>query len=183
MNSGRIAFVALLAATAGCAGAPSRPATTAAAPPPAAEPPAVVASGPPAASPLADTVVARARGLLGAPYRYGGADPASGFDCSGLVHYVFAQSGVRLPRTAESQQGAALRVEREALAPGDLVFFRLPEPHVGIYAGAGEFIHAPGRGRGVEVARLEDPWYVLAFAGAGRVPDSGQSPSGSATVR
>lgn len=183
MNPGWIAFVALLAAVAGCAGAPSRPAAPAAAPPPAAGPPVLAEAEPPASPALADEVVARARGLLGAPYRFGGADPAAGFDCSGLVHYVFAQSGVRLPRTAESQQGAVTRLEREALAPGDLVFFRLPEPHVGIYAGGGEFIHAPGRGRGVEVARLEDPWYVLAFAGAGRVPDDGQSPVGSTIVR
>jgi cell wall-associated NlpC family hydrolase len=169
MNALRITLVALLAAVAGCAGAPSRPAAPAAASPSAAEPPSAVERLPPSSSPLAEAVVARARGLLGAPYRYGGADPAAGFDCSGLVHFVYAASGVRLPRTAESQQGAVMRVERESLAPGDLVFFRLPEPHVGIYSGDGEFIHAPGRGRGVEVARLEDPWFVLAFAGAGRV--------------
>lgn len=164
-----VACVAVLA-LAGCAGAPQRPtgpAVPAAPPPPAAMPPV------PAASPVADAIVARARSLLGAPYRFGGADPAAGFDCSGLVHFVYAEAGIPLPRTAESQQGAAARIDRESLAPGDLVFFRLPEPHVGIYAGAGEFIHAPGRGRGVEVARLQDPWFVLAFAGAGRVlPDA-----------
>ena len=169
MDSRRItrSLAAVLAsvAVAGCAVAPARPpqpgiteAAVAEAPPPT-----------PVASPVAEAVISRARSLLGAPYRFGGADPAAGFDCSGLVHFVYAEAGIRLPRTAESQQGAAARIERESLVPGDLVFFRLPEPHVGIYAGGGEFIHAPGRGRGVEVARLQDPWFVLAFAGAGRV--------------
>lgn len=164
----RLACSAALVALAGCAAAPDRP------PPPAAAPVEVVAPAPvPAASPVALQAVERARGLLGAPYRFGGADPAAGFDCSGLVHFVFGESGVRLPRTAESQQGAVPPVGRDALLPGDLVFFRLPEPHVGIYAGGGEFIHAPGRGRGVEVARLREPWYQLAFAGAGRVAGPG----------
>ena len=85
---------------------------------------------------------------------------------------------MRLPRSAESQQAAVARIEREALAPGDLVFFRLPEPHVGIYAGDGTFIHAPGRGRGVEAARLSDPWFALGFAGAGRVSASAEAASG-----
>ena len=156
-----------LVAVAGCAGAPARPPQPGSVEETVAEAPAPPEI--PAASPVADTVISRARSLLGAPYRFGGADPAAGFDCSGFVHFVYAEAGIRLPRTAESQQGAAARIEWESLAPGDLVFFRLPEPHVGIYAGGGEFIHAPGRGRGVEVARLQDPWFVLAFAGAGRV--------------
>lgn len=169
MFAGRILLFIAIAALAGCAGAPSRPGATAAALPAGTEIPPVAEMTPPAASPLADEVVARARTLLGAPYRYGGADPQAGFDCSGLVYFVFGQSGLRLPRGAESQQAAVTRIERDALVPGDLVFFRLPEPHVGIYAGEGVFIHAPGRGRGVEAARLSDPWFALGFAGAGRV--------------
>jgi cell wall-associated NlpC family hydrolase len=178
-----VAFAALVA-LAGCAGAPQHP------PAPPVEPAVPVAAEStgtapmlPAASPVADAVISRARGLLGTPYRFGGADPAAGFDCSGLVHFVYAEAGIRLPRTAESQQGAAARIERELLAPGDLVFFRLPEPHVGIYAGGGEFIHAPGRGRGVEVARLQDPWFVLAFAGAGRVLEAAPSLLEGASLR
>lgn len=127
----------------------------------------------PVASPMSEAVVARARSLLGTPYRLGGTDPAAGFDCSGLVHFVYAEAGIQLPRTAESQQGAVMRIGRESLAPGDLVFFRLPQPHVGIYAGGGEFIHAPGSGRGVEIARIGEPWFQLAFAGAGRVGGAG----------
>lgn len=164
-----LAAVLASAAVAGCAGAPSRPPAVVV-PPPAAPEPAV---GVPAASPLADAVVARARGLLGTPYRLGGMDPAAGFDCSGLVYFVYREAGLVLPRTAEGQQSAAVPVERHGLAPGDLVFFRLPQPHVGIYAGGGEFIHAPGGGRGVEIARIGEPWFQLAFAGAGRVGGAG----------
>jgi cell wall-associated NlpC family hydrolase len=162
---GTVPFCGLLSALAlaGCASAP--PPRTVAVPP-------VVSSADPAAVAVpagpAVEALTRARGLLGVPYRFGGADP-SGLDCSGLVHFVYRESGVLLPRTAEAQQGVLVPVERHALAPGDLVFFRLPEPHVGIYAGGDEFIHAPGSGRGVEVARLREPWFQLAFAGAGRV--------------
>ena len=59
-------------------------------------------------------------------------------------------------------------VGREDLQPGDVVFFRLPQPHVGIYLGEGEFVHAPGTGRGVERARVDAPWFILGFAGGGR---------------
>jgi cell wall-associated NlpC family hydrolase len=162
---GTAPFAGLLTVVAlsGCASAP--PPRTVAVPP-------VVSGVEPAtvAMPAGPAVEAltRARGLLGVPYRFGGADP-SGLDCSGLVHFVYRESGVLLPRTAEAQQGVLIPVERHALAPGDLVFFRLPEPHVGIYAGGDEFIHAPGSGRGVEVARLDQPWFILGFAGAGRV--------------
>lgn len=169
---GTAPFAGLLSALAlaGCASAP--PSRTATVPP--------VVSGVEAASvpvPAGPAVEAltRARGLLGVPYRFGGADP-SGLDCSGLVHFVYRESGVLLPRTAAAQQGVLVPVERHALAPGDLVFFRLPEPHVGIYAGGDEFIHAPGSGRGVETARLDQPWFILGFAGAGRVAGSVELP-------
>jgi len=114
-------------------------------------------------------VAARALGQLGVPYRLGGADP-DGFDCSGLVQWSFAGLGVTVPRTTEEQMAWFRPIPREALAPGDLVFFRLPQPHVGIYLGAGEFVHAPASGRTVERARLDTPWFILAFAGGGRLP-------------
>jgi len=163
LGTGPLVGLLTVIALSGCASAPP--------PRPVAVPP--VASGvQPATIPVpagpAVEALTRARGLLGVPYRFGGADPG-GLDCSGLVHLVYRESGVLLPRTAEAQQAAVMPVERHALSPGDLVFFRLPEPHVGIYAGGGEFIHAPGSGRGVEAARLRDPWFQLAFAGAGRV--------------
>ena len=107
---------------------------------------------------------------LGVPYRFGGNDPKAGFDCSGLVQWSFAGLGVTVPRTTEEQMAWFSPVAREELVPGDLVFFRLPQPHVGVYLGAGEFVHAPASGRTVERARLDTPWFILAFAGGGRLP-------------
>ena len=109
-----------------------------------------------------------ARALLGVPYRYGGQDP-SGFDCSGLVWYVYRQLGVSLPRRALDQRRAVAPVGRDDLIPGDLVFFSSPADHVGIYLGAGDFVHAPSSGKDVRVANLNAPYFMLAFAGAGRV--------------
>ncbi len=114
-------------------------------------------------------VAAAALAQLGVPYRLGGADPA-GFDCSGLVQWAFAANGVAVPRTTEEQFTWFRPVPREELQPGNLVFFRLPQPHVGIYLGGGEFVHAPTTGRAVERARLDSPWFILSFAGGGRVP-------------
>jgi len=162
--------IALLWLLAGCAAAPPR------APPPAddaGEPPSGIVEAAPSAPAVdqafARRIISEAQGLLGVPYRRGGADPA-GLDCSGLVSHVFARAGVSTPRTALAQQQAAIRVEWDELAAGDLVFFRLPEPHVGIYLGAGQFIHAPGSGRTVTIAHLEEPYFLLGFAGGGRFP-------------
>jgi cell wall-associated NlpC family hydrolase len=118
---------------------------------------------------VGERIVTLAEQQLGVPYRYGGATP-QGFDCSGLVYYLFSEVGLRVPRTAEQQMNAATRLPRESLLPGDLVFFWLPQAHVGIYAGNGEFIHAPTSGRGVERTRLDQPFFILGFAGGGRFP-------------
>jgi cell wall-associated NlpC family hydrolase len=107
---------------------------------------------------------------LGAPYRFGGEGPDA-FDCSGLVLFSHSRLGIRVPRTAAAQREAARPVPLEALRAGDLLFFRMRGAeidHVGIYDGAGFFLHAPGRGRGVERARFELPWYRERFVGAGR---------------
>jgi len=74
-----------------------------------------------------------------------------------------------LPRTAAEQRATLPRVPLESLAPGDLVFFSTPSDHVGIYLGGGEFVHAPGQGRGVERARLDSPYFILGYAGGGRI--------------
>ena len=119
-------------------------------------------------------VLARnALALVGLPYRYGGNEPARGFDCSGLVTYVHEQLGVAVPRTAAAQFAAARPVERDQLQPGDLVFFRLVPgshavTHVGVYTGAGRFVHAPQTGRNVGEATLDDPYFRERYAGAGR---------------
>jgi cell wall-associated NlpC family hydrolase len=123
-------------------------------------------------------VARAAMAQLGAPYRYGGAEPARGFDCSGLVLYVHAQQGLAVPRTAAGQFAAARRVEPGDLAPGDLVFYRLAArsqevTHVGIYVGQGRFVHAPQSGKQVGEARLDDPYWRERFAGAGRLNPGG----------
>jgi len=113
------------------------------------------------------TVVALAKRHVGAPYRWGGSSP-SGFDCSGLVRYVYAQVGVSLPHNAAQQFRLGTPVTRDSLEPGDLVFFdRLR--HNGIYVGDGRFIHARQTGLGVNIARLDDGWYASHWAGARRL--------------
>lgn len=119
-----------------------------------------------------ERAAARALEFVGTPYRYGGSGPDA-FDCSGLVSYVFAELGLLLPRTSEAQFAVAQPVMPDRLAAGDLVFFRIPEAHIGIYVGDGRFVHAPASGRVVSTARLDEPWFRRAFVGGGRVVSSG----------
>jgi NlpC/P60 family len=109
-----------------------------------------------------------ARHLLGVPYRYGGESPASGFDCSGLVRYVFAHFGLELPHSSYADFDLGASVDRGSLRPGDLVFFD-GVGHVGLYVGSGLFIHAPHSGMTVRFASLNDPWYRSSYVGARRV--------------
>jgi peptidoglycan DL-endopeptidase CwlO len=90
-----------------------------------------------------------ARRLLGVRYRYGGDSPRTGFDCSGLVRFVY-RLGVQLPHSSYAQFGLGRRVPRGALRPGDLVFFD-GLGHVGLYIGGGRFIHAPHTGTRVSI--------------------------------
>ncbi len=107
--------------------------------------PATPASSTPAGGGSAAAVIADARALIGTPYRWGGSTPA-GFDCSGFVRYVYARSGVSLPRTSQLQALTGARVSLGDAAPGDLVFFGVPVFHVGIYTGGGRMIAAPHTG-------------------------------------
>jgi cell wall-associated NlpC family hydrolase len=91
--------------------------------------------------------------LTGVPYRWGGASPQAGFDCSGLVQYVYRKLGISLPHYAAGQYGHGRRIPRGSLRAGDLVFFS-GLGHVGIYAGRGKFIHAPRRGTTVRWSLL-----------------------------
>jgi cell wall-associated NlpC family hydrolase len=125
--------------------------------------------GGPAVNPGSDALLA-AQSRVGAPYRYGGSGPDA-FDCSGLVAYAYQQAGITMPRTAAQQYALARPVPRSELRPGDLVFFRLSGrevSHVGIYAGDGQFVHAPQTGGQVRLASLDDEWYRQRYAGAGR---------------
>lgn len=101
---------------------------------------------------LSSTVVLLSLAHLGKPYRWGGNGP-NYFDCSGLVCYVYAQIGIRLPRTTFRQVNAGKRITTGELAPADLVFFR-KNAHVGIYVGSGWYIHAPQTGDVIKLSRL-----------------------------
>jgi peptidoglycan DL-endopeptidase CwlO len=120
----------------------------------------------PAPPPTHSSVVSIAEQYLGVPYRWGGASP-SGFDCSGLVMYVFAQVGVSLPHSSYAQYGMGSPVSRDQLQPGDLVFFD-GLGHVGIYVGGGSFIHAPHTGDVVKISSISG-WYASTYVGARRI--------------
>jgi cell wall-associated NlpC family hydrolase len=109
---------------------------------------------------------------IGVPYRYGGASPETGFDCSGLVHYVYSRGvGIALPRTTEALSEIGAPIAADELATGDLVFFdtlRKPYSHVGIYLGDQRFIHAPATGGQVELVDLRARYWQTRFSGARR---------------
>lgn len=115
-------------------------------------------------------VIQTALGYTGVPYRFGGTSP-NGFDCSGFVQFVFAQSGVHLPRTADEDFYLGQAVSYARLQPGDLVFFSTYAPgpsHVGIYLGNGSFISAT-TSRGVIVDPLGSGYWGARYIGARRV--------------
>ena len=151
--------------------APPAAAEAPAAPPAPVAPPAPEPIPPPA--PPADAgrgaqVVAIAMRYLGVPYKWGGASPSTGFDCSGLTMYVFAQIGVSLPHYAAAQYQLGRPVAKSELAPGDLVFFR-GLGHMGMYIGGGNFIHAPRTGDVVKISSLSEPYRVANWVGARRI--------------
>lgn len=124
-----------------------------------------------------NNVVSIAMKYLGIPYKWGGARPKTGFDCSGLVQYVFAQLGIYLPHYAAAQYRApgAVWVAPNRLQPGDLVFFtgsdgtRKAPGHVGIYVGDGFLIDAPRTGTLVRIDSLNEPWFANNYVGAKRI--------------
>ena len=123
--------------------------------------------------PPTGSLVVGALGLLGISYRLGGNTPDSGFDCSGMVRYVFQNAlGLDLPRRAEEISRVGLHVDRSALKPGDLVFYktlRKAFSHVGIYLGNNRFIHAPSAGGAVRVDDMSQSYWATRFNGARRV--------------
>jgi len=112
-----------------------------------------------------------AQTLIGIPYRWGGADPVHGFDCSGLVYYVFNQLQMRVPRVPRDLFLRYEQVSRNDLKPGDLIFFHTFAllSHVGIYIGEGRFIHAPRTGQTVKVESIDNRYFQERYAGARRV--------------
>lgn len=122
----------------------------------------------------AQELVLNAMGFMGIPYRWGGTTPETGFDCSGFVQYVFRQAvGLVLPRSSFDQIRQGTSVAREELQPGDLVFFntmRATASHVGIYIGENRFIHAPSRGKTVEIVEFNNSYWQARYDGARRLP-------------
>lgn len=108
--------------------------------------------------------------LIDKPYSYGGTSRASGFDCSGMVQYIYRQVlNVNLPRTADSMARAGMNIAPNSLKIGDLVFFNTTGKrysHVGLYIGNGRFIHAPNSRSVVKINQLSDAYYQRHFSGA-----------------
>jgi cell wall-associated NlpC family hydrolase len=115
--------------------------------------------------------VAQAIEVLGTPYRWGGTDPLKGFDCSGLIQYVFGRLQVSVPRMPVDLFKKYNPVTAAQLLPGDVVFFNTfgALSHVGIYIGDRQFIHAPHKGLRVQIESLDSSYYKTRFAGARRV--------------
>jgi cell wall-associated NlpC family hydrolase len=151
---------------AGCGSAPVKQAG----PPPSHRSWPQVAPANPAA---ANNVLMRALGLVGTPYRYGGNTPETGFDCSGLVTYVYRDVlDLRLPRSSgELAAVQGPKIAQDRLAAGDLVFFgtRGNVSHVGIYVGEGRFVHAPSTGGTVRLDYLDGYYWRDHYTGAKRV--------------
>jgi cell wall-associated NlpC family hydrolase len=117
-----------------------------------------VRSAPPARHVLRRQVVDLAASLAGVPYVYGGSD-IDGFDCSGLVYYVYDCFGIRLPRSAREQADLPRAVRLKRAAPGDILVFRLKKAwHSAIYLGDGRFVHAPNAAGWVRLELLNDYW-------------------------
>jgi peptidoglycan DL-endopeptidase CwlO len=129
--------------------------------------PATSAPSTPVTAPSRGNVVAIAMRYLGVPYRWGGASPSTGFDCSGFTMYVYAQVGIALPHYTGSQYAMGVPVPRSQLQPGDLVFFD-GLGHEGLYVGNNQFIHAPHTGDVVKISSISG-WYASTYVGARRV--------------
>jgi cell wall-associated NlpC family hydrolase len=121
----------------------------------------------------ASELVVNAMGFLGVPYRRGGTDADTGFDCSGFVRSMYEQTvGLVLPRRARDQAAATEKIDKQDLQPGDLVFFNTMKQtfsHVGIYLGDNKFIHSPKPGQQVRIDDMRQAYWQHRFSGARRV--------------
>ena len=147
----RVLAVLFLLALAACAAAPPAPVE--------------------APSGSAQRAAGHAAKMVGKPYRYGGAAPSSGFDCSGLVQFSFRQAGVAVPRTTADQMRAS-RPVRGSMQRGDLLFFDQEgkkKSHVGIYLGNGRFVHAPSSGKRVRTDTLDSAYWKKHLAEVRRI--------------
>ena len=119
---------------------------------------------------LRQQLVQTAEGYIGLPYRWGGASPQDGFDCSGLTMTVYRLNGMNLPRSSRQQYRRGTPVERNRIRRGDLVFFatsgRGVVSHVGIYTGGGRFIHAPKSGGTIRTDSMKSSYFSRRYMGA-----------------
>ncbi|MCU1716248.1 C40 family peptidase [Pseudomonas sp. 5P_3.1_Bac2] len=170
----RLTLIVLAAQLAACSSQPPAPVK---APPRVVKAPSMGHGG-------ANDVLFSALGLVGTPYRWGGNTPDSGFDCSGLIGYVYRDAaGISLPRTTrEMIKIGAPSVGRDALQSGDLVFFATSGghqvSHAGIYVGEGRFVHAPSSGGTVRLDSLSNKYWQRAYLNAKRVfsPELARNP-------
>nr|WP_253339824.1 C40 family peptidase [Neisseria sp. HSC-16F19] len=118
----------------------------------------------------AQELMLRSMALVGTPYRYGGSSRDEGFDCSGMVQFLYKDAfNVALPRTARDMAAVSRPIRRQDLKVGDVVFFNTgghPYSHMGLYIGNGEFIHAPSSRGTIRTARLDQPYFSSRFTGA-----------------
>lgn len=122
-----------------------------------------------------EMLVRMAETYLGLPYRYGGSQPQTGFDCSGYTGYLYNKFGIQLPRSAYAQSVSDRLIPATKPAPGDLVFFKIDHKrvsHVGMYVGGDIFIHSPRTGKNIEFGDLTLPYWKTRFAGARGPRDS-----------
>jgi cell wall-associated NlpC family hydrolase len=120
----------------------------------------------------AEHAAGQAAKMVGKRYRAGGATPSAGFDCSGLVQFSFRQAGVAIPHNTERQRQASRPVRLADLRRGDLLFFNQEgkkHGHVGIYLGAGKFVHAPSSGKTVRRDQLDSPYWKRHLSEARRL--------------
>lgn len=139
-------------------------------PPPGAQP-AKVRSQP--ASSKAAPIIRTARRMIGAPYKWGGQSPNTGFDCSGLVWFAYHQHGITLPRISWQQFNAGTPVKYNQIRPGDLIFHKVEKGkkslHVGIVTDRGTFVHSPSSGKRVMESSLNNTYWRTHYVGARRI--------------
>jgi cell wall-associated NlpC family hydrolase len=119
-----------------------------------------------------EKLVATAQKAIGTPYHFGGSSPREGFDCSGLVHWAFAQNGVSVPHSTGQLWHEGSRVKKGELQPGDLLFFDISgsgPSHVGIYEGHNRMVHAPSTGSSVREEDVGIKYWIKRYLGARRL--------------
>ena len=144
------------------------------------ENPAAGGAGQPAAGAKALAALEEALKYKGTPYLWGGSNPQTGFDCSGLTQWAYAKQGIETGRTTYDQidHPNGTKVDRKDLVPGDLVFFADSSGdvhHMGMSMGGDKFLHAPRTGDVVKISSLDEPYYDAQFTGARRFDDSAAS--------